>query len=255
MKEIGLEVCCGDIASVIAAHKGGAKRIELCSGLAEGGLTPSLGLIKGAVAIGIPEINVLIRPRSGDFLYTPEEIEVMKEDVRLALEAGATGVVVGALTPEGDIDVAAVSALVETARATRPENLNLTFHRAFDLSRDMNASLDVVIKMGFDCLLTSGMASSALKGIPVLKKLVERSDGKVLIMAGSGVNPANAGDIVKITGVGAVHSTARKPIASKMKFRRVDVPMGAPGSNEYAPLATSPDVVMAIRRSIGQKVD
>lgn len=255
MKEIQLEVCCGDIASVIAAHQGGTRRIELCSGLAEGGLTPSLGLIKAAVATGIPEINVLIRPRSGDFLYTPEEVKVMEEDIRLALEAGATGVVIGALTPEGDIDTAAMEVLISAARKARPEGLNLTFHRAFDLSRDHVESLETIISLGFNCVLTSGMASSAVKGIPVLSKLAERSGDRLLVMAGSGVNPANAADIVKATGVGAVHSTARKPIASKMKFRRADVPMGAPGSNEYSPLTTSPDVVKAIRKAIGHTVD
>lgn len=255
MKEIQLEICCGDIASVLAASRGGARRIELCSGLSEGGLTPSLGLIRGAVAAGIPEINVLIRARSGDFLYTPEEVEVMKADVRLALEAGATGVVVGALTPDGDIDTETVGQLVAAAREARPEGLNLTFHRAFDLSHDHKKSLDTVIALGFDCLLTSGMASSAVKGIPVLRQLVERAGDRLLVMAGSGVNPANAGDIVGASGVGAVHSTARKPVASKMRFRRADVPMGAPGSNEYSPLATSPDVVRAIRKAIGHQVD
>lgn len=242
-----VEICCGTLASVLAAKEGGATRIELCSGLAEGGLTPSYGLIKSAVEAGIPEVNVLIRPRSGDFLYSEQEIKLMIEDIRKAIEIGASGIVIGMLTPDGDVDVDSCRRLIDAANSTaavyHKAKPHVTFHRAFDVSRDAKASLEAIISLGADSLLTSGMASSAVKGIPIIKKLVDLSDGRVTIMAGAGVNASNARDIITATGVTAIHSTARKPVASDMRFRRPLVPMGAPGSDEYAPLSTSADIV------------
>jgi len=248
MDNIELEICCGDLASVLAAKDGGAGRIELCSGLSEGGLTPSIGLIKAAVASGIPCINVLIRPRTGDFLYSDKEIELMEADIRTAIEAGATGVVIGALTPDGDIDIPTCSRLIKAARENNG-NINVTFHRAFDLSRDPAMSLEDVIGLGCNCLLTSGMAQFAVKGISLLRQLTSQAGNRITVMAGAGVNPANVSDIIAATGVTAIHSTARKPIPSKMEFRRLTVSMGAPGSDEYAPLSTSPDVVAALLKA------
>lgn len=252
-----LEICCGDLASVLAAKKGGAQRIELCSGLSEGGLTPSIGLIKAAVATGIPNINVLIRPRPGDFLYSTEELSLMEDDIKTAISAGATGIVIGVLTPDGDIDMNACERLIKAARdearSLGRESINITFHRAFDVSRDADKSLNDIILLGCDCLLTSGMAPTAVKGLPALQRLSRVASGRISIMAGSGVNPANARDIINATEVDSIHSTARKPIASRMLFRRPLVPMGAPGSDEYAPLSTSPDVVAAIIAAINDK--
>ncbi len=252
-----LEICCGDLASVLAAKKGGAQRIELCSGLSEGGLTPSIGLIKSAVATGIPNINVLIRPRPGDFLYSTEELSLMEDDIKTAISAGATGIVIGVLTPDGDIDMNACERLIKAARdearSLGRESLNITFHRAFDVSRDADKSLNDIILLGCDCLLTSGMAPTAVKGLPALQRLSRVASGRISIMAGSGVNPANARDIINATEVDSIHSTARKPIASRMLFRRPLVPMGAPGSDEYAPLSTSPDVVAALIAAINDK--
>jgi copper homeostasis protein len=244
---ITLEICCGDLASVIAAKAGGARRIELCSGLSEGGLTPSLGLIRKAVESGLDEINVLIRPRPGDFLYSECELSMMEEDIRTAIRAGATGVVIGVLTPEGDVDCAAMQRLIDVARATAAEcgrlHCNITFHRAFDVARDLDKSLEEIITLGCDCLLTSGAAQSAVKGLHQLKKTVNRAAGRITVMAGAGINPSNAREIVEATGVQAIHATARKPMASRMKFRQPLVSMGVPGSDEYAPLSTSPDIV------------
>lgn len=252
-----LEICCGDLASVLAAKKGGAQRIELCSGLSEGGLTPSIGLIKAAVATGIPNINVLIRPRPGDFLYSTEELSLMEDDIKTAISAGATGIVIGVLTPDGDIDMNACERLIKAARdearSLGRESLNITFHRAFDVSRDADKSLNDIILLECDCLLTSGMAPTAVKGLPALQRLSRVASGRISIMAGSGVNPANARDIINATEVDSIHSTARKPIASRMLFRRPLVPMGAPGSDEYAPLSTSPDVVAALIAAINDK--
>ncbi|MDE6144584.1 MAG: copper homeostasis protein CutC [Muribaculaceae bacterium] len=243
--KIQLEICCGDLASVIAAKDGGAQRIELCSGLYEGGLTPSIGLIKAAVGLGIRQVNVLIRPRTGDFLYSDRETELMETDIKAAVLAGASGVVIGALSPDGNIDKSVCERLIATAKDSKRDTY-ITFHRAFDLSSDPFESLETIIGMGCDCLLTSGMAQSAVKGLPMLKQLAQRAAGRISIMAGAGVNPANAADIITASGVTAIHSTARKPFPSKMVFRRPSVSMGAPGMNEYAPLSTSPDAVAAL---------
>lgn len=249
-----LEICCGNLASLLAAKRGGATRIELCSGLSEGGLTPSYGLIKAAVESGIPEVNVLIRPRSGDFLYSEDELQLMITDIKEAIKIGASGIVIGVLTADGDVNVEACRRLIEAAHTAAEENgkpkPNVTFHRAFDVSRDAKASLEAIISLGIDCLLTSGMTSTAVKGIDVLKRLMTLAAGRITIMAGSGINPSNAADIIAVTGVDAIHSTARKPIASGMRFRRPIVAMGAPGSDEYSSLTTSPDMVAALCKNI-----
>lgn len=242
-----LEICCGDLGSVLAAKAGGAQRIELCSGLSEGGLTPSMGLIKSAVASGLPEINVLIRPRPGDFLYTAEELSLMEYDIQEAIAAGATGVVIGVLTPDGDIDMEACQRLIKVAREAGEkrgrEHVNVTFHRAFDVSRDADKSLDDIVSLGCDCILTSGQSPSAVTGTIMLAHLVKKAAGRITIMAGAGITPANARDLIETTGVELLHSTARKPVASRMKFRRPRVSMGTSGADEYAPLCTSADVV------------
>lgn len=225
-----VEICCADVEAVIAAKKGGAERIELCSGLAEGGVTPSLALIRAAVEIGIPEVNVLIRPRPGDFLYTKAEIRLMEEDIQLAVDAGATGLVIGALTAEGDVDMEVCRSLIATAtvcaaRAGR-QRPNITFHRAFDVCSNPLKALEVIIDMGCDCLLTSGQESTAEDGIPMLRLLVEKAAGRIAIVAGSGVNPDNAARIISETGVDGVHSTARKSIKSGMTHRNEKIGFG-----------------------------
>lgn len=244
-----LEICCGDPMSIFAAKEGGAKRIELCSGLAEGGVTPSYAMIKTAVESGIPMINVLIRPRPGDFLYSKEELKLMQSDIRNAIREGATGIVTGVLTAEGEIDVEAMQNLIDIAKNER-EDIDITFHRAFDVSKDIAKSLDDIIRLGCNTLLTSGMAQNAVKGMTHIKKLTELAGEKILIMAGGGVNPSNACEIIKITGVKAIHSTARKPFPSKMKFRRPLVSMGIQGLDEYSMLSTSAETVANLLKCI-----
>lgn len=227
-QEVQLEICCGDIGSVLAAREGGARRIELCSGLTDGGLTPSVALIRAASECGIAEINVLIRPRPYDFLYSAVEVNLMCRDIEAAVQAGATGVVIGALKADGDVDTEVCRLLIQTARDASDRHINITFHRAFDVARDADSALSDIIGLGCDCLLTSGMADTAEHGIDVLHRLVERSRGAMTIMAGGGVNCGNAAKIITATGVGAIHSTARTSRKSGMTFRREGVPMGAP---------------------------
>ncbi len=243
---IELEICCGDPSSVVAAKAGGARRVELCAGLAEGGVTPSAGPVLTAVGEGIEAINVLIRPRPGDFLYNAAEVAAMERDVRSAIASGATGVVIGALTPDGLVDTRVCSRLIKAARAVKSD-VGVTFHRAFDLARDPMEALEDVIGLGCDCLLTSGMAPTAQEGADLLRSLVEAASGRVKIMAGGGVNPSNAREILSRSGVGALHSTARSTVESAMRYRREGVPMGLPGADEYSLRLTSAAVVAELR--------
>ena len=253
--EHGLEVCCGDPQSVAAAAEGGAGRIELCSGLSDGGQTPAIGLIRHAELIFRGDINVLIRPKAGDFIYNDAEVGIMIDDIRMALANGANGVVIGALTPDGDIDTDICRRLIGAAHEAWGHGEdghrclpNITFHRAFDLARNPEEALEQIIDLGCDCLLTSGMAPDAERGIPMLRHLVELSHGRIKIMAGAGVTPDNAGRIFSETGVHLIHSTARASYPSEMKFRRAGVSMGTPGTDEYMVKATSPEIVRTLKR-------
>lgn len=212
-----LEVCCADLHSLRAAIAGGAHRIELCQALGLDGLTPSAGMIEMAVNSGI-DTHVLIRPREGDFVYSEDEVDCMIYDIRMARELGAEGVVIGALTPEGDIDIQACHRMIEAAG----ERMHVTFHRAFDVCRNPEEALLEVYSLGCDRLLTSGQASTAEEGIPLLRKLVAecgqmepregcgiRGNGLV-IMPGAGVSPLNAGRILKETGATEIHGSLRK---------------------------------------------
>ena len=163
-----LEICAADIQSVHAAKAAGADRVELCCALSEGGLTPSAGQIKAAIEINGPLVNVLIRPRCGDFVYDEAEIEEMVADIEFARNAGANAVVVGALLPDGEVDVEACRRFKSAAGA-----MKITFHRAFDMVKDPFASLDTIASLGFDKILTSGLKPTALEAKEMLRKLNE----------------------------------------------------------------------------------
>ena len=242
-KKTEVEICCGDIESVSAARSGGAHRIELCCALSEGGLTPSLAMIRAAVASGIGSVNVLIRPRKGDFLYSPAERALIADDIAMAVDAGATGVVVGALTPDGDVDTEALGPWRQQAG-----DAEMVFHRAFDMCRDPREALETLIGHGCSRVLTSGLQPSAYAGMQMLKQIVQWADGRIVIMAGSGVTPANAAEIAS-TGVDAVHSTARSAVKSRMRFRRDDVNMGA-ADDEFSLLQTDPEVVKSLLNAV-----
>lgn len=242
-RDVKLEICCGDLASVFNAKAGGARRIELCSGLSDGGLTPSPATIRAAVRSDIPEINVLIRPRSGDFLYAGEEADLMLDDIAEAVSCGATGIVIGALTPDGDIDTELCAEMIETGRRRTSRHLHVTFHRAFDLSRHAVGALEDIIALGCDCLLTSGQSPIAEQGIHTLRILTDRAQHRIEIMAGGGVNLSNAAELIRSARVDAIHSTARHSVESRMSFRRDGIPMGAAGSDEYILRQTSPEIV------------
>ncbi|NER12703.1 copper homeostasis protein CutC [Leptobacterium flavescens] len=181
-----LEICANSYESALNAEKGGADRIELCSELALGGITPSYGLIKKVMnTLSIP-VNVLIRPRSGDFTYTEEEFEVMKEDIALCRELKCNGVVSGVLNKDQELDVARTGKLIELAGP-----MSFTFHRAFDWVPDHGQTLEELINLGAERILSSGQSSNAFKGLPLLKTLLKQADNRITILPGGGINKEN----------------------------------------------------------------
>ena len=204
MEQMRLEVCCADLQSVRAAREGGAHRVELCQALGLDGLTPSAGMIEEAVATGI-HVQVLIRPKEGDFVYDKAEVSCMRRDIRMARQLGAGGVVIGALKADGSIDREAVRAMVGEA-----EGLSITFHRAFDVCVRPEEALEEIISLGCHRLLTSGQAATAEMGIPMLRRLVEQSAGRLIIMPGAGVNADNAYRILSETGAREIHGSLRR---------------------------------------------
>src|SRR5579864_4726719 len=202
-----LEVCVDSVASAVAAEQGGAHRLELCANLAAGGVTPSAGMIAMVrKRVGIP-LHVLIRPRPGDFFYTPDEFEVMKHDIVLARQLGANGVAVGILTPDGDVDVSRTSELVDMARP-----LSVTFHRAFDMGGNHSAALESAIKTGADRILTSGGAPTAMEGAQAIARLVVASGERVTIMACGKIRESNVRSLLSATGVREVHANLQSPL-------------------------------------------
>ena len=244
MKPI-LEICAGDIRSVQAAAQGGAQRVELCSALSEGGLTPSYGLIKEALKIEGIKVNVLIRPRAGDFVYNDDELSLMRQDILAAKELGANGVVIGCLTPEGNVDIPACKGLMAAAYG-----LSVTFHRAFDLVADPFQALEEIIDLGCDRILTSGLSATATEGVDMLKDLIAKASNRIVIMPGSGVTASNAGRILQLAGASEIHASAREEVESGMSFRREGVNMGTPGADEYKMKYTSPKTVAQIVKAI-----
>lgn len=240
-----LEICAGSVESAIAARDGGAQRIELCAALEVGGVTPSAGLIAEARKIKGLVLNVIIRPRGGDFLYNEYEVACMERDICTCKELGADGVVIGALTAEGDIDIAVCKRLISAA-----DDMSVTFHRAFDMCRDPHKALEELISLGCHRVLTSGQATTAEAGIPLLFELVQQAGERIIIMPGCGVNSNNAAKILKETGTEEIHASARRSVGSGMRFRHSGVSMGNPDCDEYARKETDVDEVRNIVDSI-----
>lgn len=236
-----VEVAVDSVESAQAAQGGGAERVELCAGLSEGGTTPSAGLM--AVCrqrLAIP-LFVLIRPRAGDFLYSDAELEVMRSDIAVARDAGADGIVTGALGGDGTVDVDRTRALCEAAHP-----LPVTFHRAFDFTRDATEALAAVASTGVTRILTSGRAATALDGIVTLTALVRAAPRGMTIVAGGGVTEDNVTRIVSATGVREVHVRAATRRDSAMSYRRADLSLARPTAGEYARAAADRERVAAI---------
>jgi len=201
---IALEIAVQDPDGVVAAVRGGADRIELCTALALGGLTPSAALIEAAVAAA-QSVHVLVRPRPGGFEYSSAEATMILDDVRRALDAGARGVVVGAVR-DGRVDTQLVARVRETVGSAE-----VTFHRAFDTLADRDQAIDLLAELGVDRVLTSGGASRATDALDDIARLVARADGRVEVMAGAGIDAATVG-AVAATGVAAIHASAKRTV-------------------------------------------
>ncbi|MCK6626819.1 MAG: copper homeostasis protein CutC [Anaerolineae bacterium] len=213
---IVLEICIDSVESAIAAQEGGANRVELCANLLEGGTTPSAGTIALARKHIEIDLNVIIRPRGGDFLVSEIEFEVMKYDIEQAKQLGANGVVIGLLNADGSVDAARTAALVKLARP-----LSVTFHRAFDMARDPYEALETLISLGIDRVLTTGQESSALEGLDLITELVRQAANRIIIMPGlsSGVSEQTVRKIVSQSGAREIHTTASVSLDSGMTFR------------------------------------
>ena len=250
-EEFKFEICANSVESCLAAQEGGADRVELCAGIPEGGTTPSYGEIKLArKLLTKTKLHVIIRPRGGDFLYTPLELERMEEDIRICRVLGVDGVVFGCLKEEGEIDREANRRLVELARP-----MSVTFHRAFDRTADPMKALEDIISLGCNRILTSGQQPKAIDGISLLaqleKKLKEYPLPPIQLLAGSGVNEENIRQIFDATGIHEYHFSARVNVVSKMKHYNHEVYMGAKGADESYSLVTSAEKV---RNTIKQLV-
>lgn len=210
-----LEVCAGSVQSAIEGQKGGAVRVELCDNLIEGGTTPPLSQIeKSRESIDI-QLNIIIRPRGGDFLYSDLEFELMKQDIHHCGKAKCDGVVIGMLNADGSVDMQRNTQLITIAREY---GMSVTFHRAFDRCRDLFKSLEDVIELGCDRILTSGGEKTAIEGKNIIKKLIEKSQNRIIIMPGGGITEDNILELVKATNLKEFHGSFRSKYISEMEY-------------------------------------
>ena len=243
-----LEICVDSLTSARAAIRGGADRLELCSALALGGLTPYTGLLKQIRAESNVPIRCLMRPRAGDFLYTPEEIDLMAAQIRELKDAGADGFVIGCLTPEGDLDADAMRPLIEAAGSS-----GLTLHRCIDVSRDPIETYRAAMTLGIDTVLTSGAAASCMAGLDTIGRLLTLRDetGGPEILIGAGVKAAVITAIrQKYPHAVSFHASCKTELESAMVFRRAEVPMGLPGLDEWHIQRTDEAAVRAAKSAL-----
>jgi copper homeostasis protein len=239
---ITFEICVDSLDAALAAQAGGGDRVELCADLLEGGTTPSAGTVQLAIeALRIP-VNVIIRPRGGDFCYSDAEFEVMRRDVEMARSWGASGVVIGILNPDGTVDIERTRALVEAARP-----LSVTFHRAFDVTRDPFEALETLIGLGINRVLTSGQEPSALEGLDLIAMLVKRAGDRIIVMPGAGITERNIAKIAAGCGAREFHFAAPGLTEGRMAYRNPRVFMGGElRPPEYTLSVTDPAAVRAV---------
>lgn len=236
-----IEVCVEGPDGALAAAQGGAQRVELCASLLEGGITPSLGVLHATLeAVQVP-VMAMVRPRGGDFLYSGLEFRAMLADVASFRAAKADGVVIGCLTPEGGIDEARTEALVNAAGP-----LSVTFHRAFDMTRDPEAALESLIRCGVERVLTSGQCASALDGLKLLRRLVQQAGGRIKIMGCGALDAWNIAELVR-AGLPELHFAALHEVESAMVWRNPAIGMGGTAlEREYHLTKTDPALVRSV---------
>jgi copper homeostasis protein len=244
------EICVDSVAGVRAAKAAGAQRVELCADLLEGGITPSLGMIRQARKVPGIDLNVMIRPRGGDFLFNEDEFAAMRADIETAKAEGANGVVIGLLTAAAEIDVDRTRDLVALARP-----LSVTFHRAFDVAAEPFGALEALIELGVDRVLTSGQEPTVLEGLPLIVELMKRAGDRIVIMPGGGITARNIDRIVGAARPREIHFAALEPVESAMRFRRAHVFMGGElRPPEYDRLESSAAMIGAIvAKASGQR--
>jgi copper homeostasis protein len=236
------EICVDSVAGVRAAKDAGAQRVELCADLLEGGITPSLGAIRQARTVTGIDLNVMIRPRGGDFLFNDDEFASMQADIETAKAEGANCVVIGLLTATGEIDVGRTRELIGLARP-----LSVTFHRAFDVAAEPFSALEALIELGVDRVLTSGQEPTVLEGLPLIVELMKRAGDRIVIMPGGGITARNVERIVAAARPREMHFAALEPIESGMRFRRQHVFMGGElRPAEYDRLDTSQALIRSV---------
>jgi copper homeostasis protein len=243
-----LEICVDSLESAKAAQEGGAQRVELCSALAEGGLTPSLGMI-GAVreSLTIP-VFAIVRPRGGQFSYSSQEFAVMKRDIAAAKSNGVDGVVIGVLRNDGTVDTERTRELVELARP-----MSVTFHRAFDWTPEMEEALEQIIEAGADRILTSGGVANALDASNQISRLVTRAAGRIGIMVCGKVRPENIAEVARKTSATQFHASLRKPQKSQINYQASLVSLGEHDADDLVIYAVAAEDVRAMRNALNAR--
>lgn len=239
MNNYVLECCADSVQSAVNAEKGGANRIELCSALVIGGLSPSVCLFDEVMKNCSIKVNVLLRPRFGDFCYDDYEIEIIKNEIKMFRERGANGVVIGVLKPDGTLDMEKMKYLMEETKG-----IDVTLHRAFDVAKDPYKTLEQAKELGVNTILTSGQKNSAMDGAELLKDLVSKSEN-VDILVGSGVSAEVIKRLYDITKATSYHMSGKVTLESRMTYRKEGVSMGAAGVSEFEIFETSVEKVKA----------
>lgn len=225
-----IEVCIDSVESAVAAGQGGADRLEVCSALGEGGLTPSAGLMEVVRARVRLPLAVMIRPRAGDFCCSDDEFDVMRRDMVRLKEQGADLFVFGLLSPDGTVDAARTRQLIELAHP-----IPVTFHRAFDMARDPRAALETLISLGCQRVLTSGQEKSVLEGLELITELIRIAGDRIIVVAGGGITERNLPRILRECGAREFHVSASATRDSAMDFRNPRIPMGRTlAASEYS---------------------
>lgn len=246
LRDLLIEACVESAEFALAAAAAGAGRLELCTNLVEGGTTPSVGTLEATLERADIPVMVMIRPRGGDFVYSDLEMDVMLRDVRAARERGAHGVVFGLLQQDGAVDREGTARLREAAGA-----LSVTFHRAFDVSRDPLESLETLVELGVDRVLTSGQQASVPEGLELIGELARVADGRIGILPGGGVRPSNVAEVLAIPGIHEVHVYAARTVPSPMLHRNTRVVMGRRYEpDEYSRNEWDAEAILRLRNAV-----